>query len=157
MYELERNTSFLPNIYVIVSADEFSIKRSSLVEHGTLLNELGLEGKANCFDLDLVTMKKYQVSIFPQTSTSLEHTAGTGTMMPRSYDQQLMFANNATAEMNSQEPAENDQHNKKGTNRDIKKQRQTSHGLYSQETGMNVLVEVFESHRMLLVDQDDGL
>jgi hypothetical protein len=157
MYELERNTSFLPNVYFIVSADEYSIKASSLVEHGSMINELGLEGKANCFNLDLMTMKKYQVPIFPQSFTSLEHTAGTGTMMPRSYDQQLMFANNATAEMKSQEPVENDQHNNKGTHRDIKQQRQESRGLYLQETGMNVLVEVFESHRMLLVDDHNGL
>jgi hypothetical protein len=156
MYELERDTGFLPTVYFIVSADEFSIKTSSLVEHGNLVNELGLEGKANCFNLDLVTMNKYQVPIFPQTSTSLEHTAGTGTMMSRSYDQQLMFANNASSEVKSQEPAENDQHNKKDTHRDLK-QRQTSHKLHTQETGMNVLVEVFESHRMMLVDNDDGL
>ena len=147
MYELEKNTNFRPTIYFVISGVEISIKTSCYAEYGRLASKPIVNRKANCFDLNLLTMKKYQLPLFPQTSTGLEtSTSGAGTVLPHNYEQQLIFANGANSEIYIQENIRNDHHKKIGI--------KPSHKLYRQQLCMNVLVEVFDSHRMLLVDRD---
>jgi hypothetical protein len=131
MYELDRNASFFPTVYFMVSTDEISLKASCLAQHGRMVTNLGLDRKANCFNLDLVTMKKYQISLLSQ-----------------------ILRSKSNSEIKSPKNVEDEQDHKKEEHGEKK---QSSHPVYSQEGGRNVLVEVFESHRMLLVDNDDGL
>ena len=155
MYELERNAGFLPTVYFILSSDEISIKTSCLAENASLATEMGRGRKANCFNLDLLTMKKYQLPLLQQTIGSLvTNRACTSTVVPRNYKQELVFGNNAIAKIEKRDDTEDDQDNNNRRCREIKQLAQRP---YSRESGRDVLVELFESHRMLLVDRDDGL
>jgi hypothetical protein len=142
MYELERNTNFVPTVYFEISPDDISTKTSSLAEYGTLAPEVGLGRKANFFNLDLLTTKKYKLPLLPQIAFSVANTDS------------VVFDNDANTEVEKLETVENNQDNEKRTRREIK---QRFHRLYSRKAGMDALVEVFESHRILLLDHADGI
>ncbi len=140
MYELDRNTSFLPTVYFTASANEISTKTSCLAEHRNLVSELGPGMRVNSFILNLLNMKTYQLPLFVQASTSIEtSTVGLGNVANNYYqqfgsvDNKMDNAENVWGEIN-----------------------QPMDRPYSLERGIDVLVEVFESHRMLLADRDDA-
>jgi hypothetical protein len=155
MYALERNSSFLPTVFFVISSEDVSIKRSCLADYGKSITEPVLNKKANCFNLNLSTMKKYPFPLLLRTSPLEKSTASftDAVISHNNHDQQLMFVNGAGAKIEKLEHTKNDNDANKDLQGQIK--QRLRQGVNAQEGNVHVLVEVFESHRMLLVDTDE--
>jgi hypothetical protein len=154
MYEPGRNRGFQPTVHFEISADEIALKTSCLREYRSLINEPRLNRKVNCFNIDLLTMKKYQLALLPRTSTSVEtskSSSTSGVMLEDNFEQQLLVAGDGHAEIEKLSNAKNEPDNIKH----IARQTRLSNTLFAKQSSMDTFVEVFESHRMLLVDHDD--
>jgi hypothetical protein len=145
MYEVEKNRAFRPSVYFAISTNDFELKRSLLLEYSGSINEASINRKANCLRLDLLGMKKNQQNMSPQTEAPRRKSKSSTTkvMLDHKYAQQILLADDGHIETETLDM------------NDVAVQTNPPIITIAERCKTGIFIEVFESHRMLLLDSHD--